>query len=1014
MVPCESAIVEMSIELLPADADDAPADVYHAVAMLPFGADDIEWRGYTTRAIGYGISAAVATARCWSGQVRADELEEACAALPCVQSARVIRWYTPNDTCPFDLAWLNPPFEPPRPDEVEAALARRPAARPAAGSGVAAAVSPPPRLGLVCTFRAAPDLRGWLLYHCALGVRAFHLYADGDADAREARALLADGLPPGVAARVVGVDEALARAWRAQPGWSRYGPRLAEAGSAVMARQCLNAEHAMMAAAAALARERAREAAAAAAEADGDGDGDAAADGAETSAGLDAADALAPACEWLCHCDADELVCAWPGDAELAAGGARALGALLAAADAAGIGALALANHEVALERALFASAADAADVGEAADARCLAAVSDPFGSCSLFKCNERAHVRGAAPAAGDGGAAFLQYNNGKSLAKVGLGARPHGVHKWLVPTGAGVALVEPGALCVLHYCEVGFPAFAAKAHALSAATEWFGQAVLPFRQRAQRAALAGPAALQDLFRTEVLLADERAAALVRAGACVRVAKVAALLGDARAAAAARRGAVSTLPAEQTAAAAARGGLLERWRLEFEVVPAAGDDDDDDDDADGDDADAEAEAADEDCARPRWATEVFARLRARARLPCGARVAWVGWRAEPFMFGLSKMVVIAVATMADGDSDGAEARRGAALDEAADEMIVLLCARADAVQAAALVARARLSADPRDDAYATCRRLFVSNDEADARWRAAVARGEARLLGREQLRGLLRSGYARIDDLATPAAAASVARVAAASIAIDPVVGPDGRGAAAAPSSADVDGAADARALLWRWPEPRTARGDCTAWLPRDAAAAGALPPRLAALAAAVDAGAAADIVARTDGARDGRGHAADVLQVLGRLDALRRELGEYAHDPRLVGRSELQLARYAPGGGGYKTHTDALPDDGARGPRAAQRNVTAICYCNAGWAPAHGGALRLTLQDHDGAGTADVLPAAGVGVVFLSGCVPHEVLPTAAVCRYALTAWYSGAELEAGANDEKSEIQMT
>ena len=105
----------------------------------------------------------------------------------------------------------------------------------------------------------------------------------------------------------------------------------------------------------------------------------------------------------------------------------------------------------------------------------------------------------------------------------------------------------------------------------------------------------------------------------------------------------------------------------------------------------------------------------------------------------------------------------------------------------------------------------------------------------------------------------------------------------------------------------------------------------------------------------------------------------------------RLQGVRELQLASYGAGGFGYRRHTDALPERAVGG---SQRKITAILYSNAQWQQADGGQLRLWLADHDGRATVDVEPRGGRLLIFLSGCMMHQVLPTHAA-RLALTAWY-------------------
>jgi hypothetical protein len=142
-----------------------------------------------SRAVGFGLSIAVATARSWLGLVSAEALEDVCAGLACVQNARVVRWYPVDAVCPFDRAWLAAPL-------------RAQLGAPAGGGGGLPSGAPAeeaeaeagvlreraPRLGLVSTFRGAPDLEGWVAYHVAVGVRAFFLYADSQ-DAVEAKAV---------------------------------------------------------------------------------------------------------------------------------------------------------------------------------------------------------------------------------------------------------------------------------------------------------------------------------------------------------------------------------------------------------------------------------------------------------------------------------------------------------------------------------------------------------------------------------------------------------------------------------------------------------------------------------------------------------------------------------------------------------------------------------------------------------------------------------------------------------
>ena len=106
-----------------------------------------------------------------------------------------------------------------------------------------------------------------------------------------------------------------------------------------------------------------------------------------------------------------------------------------------------------------------------------------------------------------------------------------------------------------------------------------------------------------------------------------------------------------------------------------------------------------------------------------------------------------------------------------------------------------------------------------------------------------------------------------------------------------------------------------------------------------------------------------------------------------------------LMLAHYPGGereGARYVPHLDNDPDDpghreGEPGLRACDRAVTAILYLNPDWEEAHGGCLRVTLED--GRGEADVAPSIGRLVLFDCRRIVHEVRPSYAG-RWAMTAW--------------------
>jgi SM-20-related protein len=91
----------------------------------------------------------------------------------------------------------------------------------------------------------------------------------------------------------------------------------------------------------------------------------------------------------------------------------------------------------------------------------------------------------------------------------------------------------------------------------------------------------------------------------------------------------------------------------------------------------------------------------------------------------------------------------------------------------------------------------------------------------------------------------------------------------------------------------------------------------------------------------------------------------------------------ESHFALYPPGAF-YLKHVDRFRDDD-------RRTVSAVLYLNDDWLPEHGGQLRMYLDDgveHD------VVPIGGCLVVFLSGDIPHEVLP-ATRDRLSLTGWF-------------------
>lgn len=113
----------------------------------------------------------------------------------------------------------------------------------------------------------------------------------------------------------------------------------------------------------------------------------------------------------------------------------------------------------------------------------------------------------------------------------------------------------------------------------------------------------------------------------------------------------------------------------------------------------------------------------------------------------------------------------------------------------------------------------------------------------------------------------------------------------------------------------------------------------------------------------------------------LGLMDSLRQALNR----DLFLGLEDFEshFALY-PAGAFYVRHLDRFRDND-------RRTVSTVLYLNAGWLPQHGGQLRLYLKDgieHD------VQPVGGSLVVFLSGEIPHEVLPADRE-RLSLTGWF-------------------
>ena len=99
----------------------------------------------------------------------------------------------------------------------------------------------------------------------------------------------------------------------------------------------------------------------------------------------------------------------------------------------------------------------------------------------------------------------------------------------------------------------------------------------------------------------------------------------------------------------------------------------------------------------------------------------------------------------------------------------------------------------------------------------------------------------------------------------------------------------------------------------------------------------------------------------------------------------------EAHFARY-PVGSFYKRHLDQFH-------QVIYRQVTVILYLNDSWSTEDGGALRIYLSQPDGSEKVqDILPLGRRLVVFLSGEIPHEVLPTHKE-RVSITGWLKNTD---------------
>lgn len=116
---------------------------------------------------------------------------------------------------------------------------------------------------------------------------------------------------------------------------------------------------------------------------------------------------------------------------------------------------------------------------------------------------------------------------------------------------------------------------------------------------------------------------------------------------------------------------------------------------------------------------------------------------------------------------------------------------------------------------------------------------------------------------------------------------------------------------------------------------------------------------------------------------LLRRLDELRQALNERLYLGLVE--TEAHFAHYPPGAR-YQRHLDRFRSDDAR-------TLSAVIHLGQPWTGADGGELRLYLQDPNGERSLDLPPIPGQLVLFLSGEIEHEVLPTRRD-RYSVAGW--------------------
>lgn len=119
------------------------------------------------------------------------------------------------------------------------------------------------------------------------------------------------------------------------------------------------------------------------------------------------------------------------------------------------------------------------------------------------------------------------------------------------------------------------------------------------------------------------------------------------------------------------------------------------------------------------------------------------------------------------------------------------------------------------------------------------------------------------------------------------------------------------------------------------------------------------------------------------VSTLMQRLDELRTALNQRLYLSLIE--FEAHFAHY-PSGAHYQRHLDRFRSNDARA-------LSAVIHLGDPWVSEHGGELRIYIENPDGETSIDLPPTPGQLVLFLSGEIEHEVLPTRRD-RYSVACW--------------------